>query len=77
LIGWDDDMLWTGSNWKKFKATESENSDVNIYRKNSYRVLLTRGRDGFVIFVPPVAEMDSVYDVLLSAGIDTLEYGAK
>ena len=74
LIGWDNDMLWNGSNWAKFKQTEAEDSDVNTYRKNSYRVLLTRGRDGFVIYVPPVAEMDPVYTVLLDAGIKPVEY---
>ena len=73
LIGWDSDMLWDGTKWAKFKAAEPDDSDVNTYRKNSYRVLLTRGRDGFVIFVPPVAAMDSVYDVLLEAGVKRLE----
>lgn len=76
LIGWDSDMLWDGNEWKKFKSTEAEDSDVNTYRKNSYRVLLTRGRDGFVIFVPPAPEMDSVYDVLLEAGMKEVEYFA-
>ena len=42
--------------------------------KNSYRVLLTRGRDGFVIFVPPAPEMDEVYNTLLSAGVSKVEY---
>lgn len=74
LIGWDNDMLWDGTKWAKFKQSEAEDSDVNTYRKNSYRVLLTRGRDGFVIYVPPAEEMDSVYDVLLEAGIKTVEY---
>lgn len=73
LIGWDSDMLWDGTKWAKFKAAESDDSDANTYRKNSYRVLLTRGRDGFVIFVPPVAAMDSVYEVLLEAGVKRLE----
>lgn len=73
LIGWDSDMLWDGTKWAKFKAAEADDSDANTYRKNSYRVLLTRGRDGFVIFVPPVAEMDSVYEVLLEAGVKRLE----
>lgn len=73
LIGWDSDMLWDGTKWAKFKTAEPDDSDVNTYRKNSYRVLLTRGRDGFVIFVPPVAAMDSVYDVLLEAGVKRLE----
>ena len=74
LIGWDNDMLWDGKKWAKFKHTESEDSDTNTYRKNSYRVLLTRGRDGFVIYVPPAAAMDGVYSVLLNAGVKTLEY---
>lgn len=74
LIGWDSDMLWDGTKWAKFKPNEPENSDANTYRKNSYRVLLTRGRDGFVIYVPPVPEMDAVYQVLLDAGIQTVEY---
>ena len=74
LIGWDNDMLWDGAQWTKFKKAEAENSDVNTYRKNSYRVLLTRGRDGFVIYVPPVEEMDPVYAVLLESGIKTVEY---
>ena len=74
LIGWDNDMLWDGSKWSKFKKAETEDSDANTYRKNSYRVLLTRGRDGFVIYVPPVEEMDLTYKVLLEAGIKTVEY---
>ena len=74
LIGWDNDMLWDGSEWKRFKPQESADSDANTYRKNSYRVLLTRGRDGFVIFVPPCPEMDEVYHVLLEAGIEKVEY---
>lgn len=74
LIGWDNDMLWDGSKWAKFKSAEAEESDTNTYRKNSYRVLLTRGRDGFVIYVPPAEEMDAVYAVLLEAGIKTVEY---
>lgn len=74
LIGWDSDMLWNGDGWKKFKAAEADDSDANTYRKNSYRVLLTRGRDGFVIFVPPTPEMDSVYEILLKAGMNEVEY---
>ena len=50
---------------------EDENSDVNTYRRNSYRVLLTRGRDGFIVSVPPVDQLDSVYQLLLDVGIKT------
>ena len=39
-------------------------------RRNAYRVLLTRGRDGLCIFVPkePIIEMNSTYNALLTAG---------
>jgi len=74
LIGWDNDMMWNGTIWERYKKSEPVDSDVNTYRKNSYRVLLTRGRDGFIIYVPPVTEMDPVYNVLLEAGIQKVEY---
>jgi len=45
-------------------------------RLNSYRVLLTRGRDGTVISVPPEPEMDSTYDALLGAGCRFLSSAA-
>jgi hypothetical protein len=37
-------------------------------RKNAYRVLLTRGRNATVIFVPPLRELDATYDFLLKSG---------
>lgn len=72
IIGWGTDMLWNGSGWSKFKENESANSDANTYRINSYRVLLTRGRDGFIVFVPEENWFDSTYKVLLKAGIKEL-----
>ena len=75
LIGWDSDMIWDKDHWKKWKANEPDDSDANVYRKNSYRVLLTRGRDGIIIFVPMNEKMDGVYNVLLEAGIEPVEYG--
>lgn len=73
IVGWDSDMMWNGVCWERYKKNEAEDSDANVYRKNSYRVLLTRGRDGFVVFVPPVKDMDGVYEVLLKAGMEKLE----
>ena len=35
LIGWDSDMLWDGTKWAKFKATEPDDSDVNTYQKTA------------------------------------------
>lgn len=72
IIGWETDMIWNGTEWEKFRKTEDINSDANTYRRNSYRVLLTRGRDGFLVFVPPVKRLDSVYELLLDVGIKEL-----
>lgn len=73
IIAWGLDMLWNGYEWEKFKKYEDINSDANTYRRNSYRVLLTRGRDGFIIFVPPKPKkLNLVYEMLLKSGIKEL-----
>ena len=40
---------------------------------NAYRVLLTRGRDGAVVFVPPVAELDATAARLQGHGVKVLD----
>lgn len=65
-------MTWNGTGWDKFKFQEDKNSDNNVYRVNSYRVLLTRGRDGFIIFVPPTSALDPLYTMLRGLGIKEL-----
>ena len=72
IIGWEDDMLWKDSEWKKYIEKEDENSEKNTYRRNTYRVLLTRGRDGFIVFVPNERKLDPVYDILKEVGIKEL-----
>ena len=69
IIGWGEDMLWNEKErqWEKF---DKNNEGDSLYRINSYRVLLTRGRDGFIIFVPK--ELSSVYQVLVEAGMEIL-----
>jgi DUF2075 family protein len=37
--------------------------------KNTYRVLLTRGRDGFIIWLPPDSRLDETETALLAAGV--------
>lgn len=69
IIGWGEDMLWNEKErkWEKF---DKNNGGDSLYRVNSYRVLLTRGRDGFIIYVPK--ELSSVYEVLVEAGMEIL-----
>ena len=72
IIGWESDMIWKDHEWKKFMPNEDENSEKNTYRRNTYRVLLTRGRDGFIVFVPNESKLDPVYNILKEVGIKEL-----
>ena len=73
LVAWADDMKWTGSSWsiKEGRPKYRQDDPVQL-RLNCYRVLLTRGRDGFVIFVPPSAELNQTAIALLAAGVRPL-----
>jgi hypothetical protein len=42
-------------------------------RLNAYRVLLTRGRDGTVLFVPPITQLDETWEYLIRSGVTELE----
>ena len=48
-------------------------SDPFQLRVNAYRVLLTRGHDGVVIFVPPLTELDATAARLQGHGVKVLE----
>ncbi len=72
IVCWGPDMKWNGSSWVLYRASQPKDSDDNVYRANSYRVLLTRGRDGFIIFVPNDASLDGVYQLFVQLNIDTL-----
>jgi hypothetical protein len=86
-VTWDADFRFTpdgwnhnsfrGSRWEKIKK-----EDRQTYQKNAYRVLLTRARQGMVIFVPPGSDEDqtrqrSFYDptfeYLENVGFQVLE----
>lgn len=86
-VAWDADLRHNSHDWtyKSFRGTAWQ--DVNdknsrLYLKNAYRVLLTRARQGMVIFVPDgdtsdmtrqPAFYDKTYAYLRSIGIDTLD----
>ena len=63
LLAWGTDLLWSGDAWSNARAKNHARGthvrDPYQLRVNAYRVLLTRGRDGAVIFVPPLAELDA------------------
>ena len=85
-VCWDANLRYDNG-WKYNRFVGSKWNNVNdelksMYLKNSYRVLLTRARQGMVIFVPEgdVADRtrnpkdyDGVYDYLRSMGIKEVD----
>lgn len=86
IVAWDADLRfcngsWSynrfvGTNWQMLHDTEKQ-----LYLKNAYRVLLTRARQGMVIFVPEGSDKDATrtpdyyngtYTYLRSLGIEEL-----
>ena len=81
---WDADFRREGESWEGylFKGTKWQNVKDEyrkVYIKNAYRVLLTRARQGMVIFVPkgddrdhtrPSQFYDGIYNFLKSCGVE-------
>jgi len=85
-VTWDGDLRFTGSGWShhRFQGSGWRNV-VNVenqsYLRNAYRVLLTRARQGMVIFVPQGEASDptrapefydATFDYLRSVGLETI-----
>jgi len=86
IVAWDYDMSMQSGEWqyKSFvgKKWQNINKDVNrMYRKNAYRVLLTRSRRGMCIFIPRGDDKDysrkrkfydGTFDYLKRIGIEEI-----
>ncbi len=64
IVAWDADLRYRDGFWdyKAFKGSKWQTvGDVTrqLYLKNSYRVLLTRARQGMIIFIPIGDEADA------------------
>ncbi len=84
---WDADLRMESGRWSfyNFKGTKWQNVKDNfrcVYLANAYRVLLTRARQGMVIFVPKGDNedhtrlekfYDETYEFLCSCGIQELQ----
>ena len=85
-VTWDADFRFNGSGWNHHDFRGSRwcnigNAENRNYLRNAYRVLLTRARQGMVIFVPPgdsddptrtPAFYDSTFAYLTDLGIPAL-----
>ncbi|WP_344843188.1 DUF2075 domain-containing protein [Celeribacter arenosi] len=84
---WDADLRMVDGSWQfnAFKGSKWQSvksSTRQVYLLNAYRVLLTRARQGMIIFVPngddkdptrPPAFYDQTYDFLRGCGIPELK----
>lgn len=72
LVAWGTDFVlqsghWSNANAKRYRRGAHVKDPFQL-RKNAYRVLLTRGRDACVVFVPRIGELDGTYQYLVSSG---------
>ena len=73
IVAWGNDFTWTGKDWELRKMrTRIPQIDPHQLRLNSYRVLLTRSREGIVIFIPPRPEFDATEHAFLASGARVL-----
>ncbi|MCC6271571.1 MAG: DUF2075 domain-containing protein, partial [Microbacteriaceae bacterium] len=77
LLAWGTDFVRSAGAWSNARARGYKRGakvkDPFQLRLNAYRVLLTRGRDGTVVFVPPLSELDETFTFLRSAGMLAIE----
>jgi hypothetical protein len=76
LLTWGTDLVldegrWSNANARGYKKG-AKLRDPRQLRINAYRVLLTRGRDACVVFVPPMSELDATFEYLRDSGFREL-----
>lgn len=86
-VAWGRDFRYIDGSWeyKQFRGSKWQNinqESEKLYRKNTYRVLLTRARQGMIIFVPKGDKddhtrlpeyYDGTYKYLKSIGFKSLD----
>ncbi len=85
-VAWDANLRYNGKEWayKVFRGTswqDVKDPDSRLFLKNAYRVLLTRARQGMIIFIPRGSKndhtrlpsfYDKTYEYLCSLGINEI-----
>jgi hypothetical protein len=76
LLAWGTDLMrrnngWTIERARRFRAGTRVRDPYQL-RVNAYRVLLTRGRDATVVFLPPLGDLDETHCFLLDSGFRSL-----
>jgi DUF2075 family protein len=72
LLAWGTDFIRENGSWTNRLAKQYQRRnrvrDAFRLRQNAYRVLLTRGRDGTVVYMPAIAALDETYEYFVSSG---------
>jgi hypothetical protein len=78
ILAWGSDLLRQEGEWSnaRSRGTKDKVHDPLRMRRNVYRVLLTRGRDGTVVFVPPDPTFDETARYLEECGFRGVEAGS-
>jgi hypothetical protein len=78
LLCWGTDLVRKGHQWNIDRARNyrpqgrTRPKDPYQMRLNAYRVLLTRGRDGTVVYVPEIEDLDETFEYLVNRGFRKL-----
>ena len=78
LLAWGTDLIIENNKWTNLYASRYsprgsvQPKDPFQMRLNAYRVLLTRGRDGVMIFVPENELLDNTYNYFIDCGFEKL-----
>jgi hypothetical protein len=78
LVAWGSDYIRQAGTWSMqfSRGTRGHLRDPQALRRNVYRVLLTRGRDGSVLYIPPLPALDETSLFLTACGMKPLNSAA-
>lgn len=71
LVCWGNDLIFHDEQGRWITRPERRSAlrkNPDQLRRNAYRVLLTRGREGMIFWVPPDASLDQSFAALVAAG---------
>lgn len=63
IVHWDDDLYINNGKWCGQHFQRGVENKLQI-KMNAYRVILTRGRDGTIIYIPPKPILDETWRML-------------
>jgi hypothetical protein len=74
IVCWGSDMVWQSGGWRYTPVRRRHPlRDPEQIVRNTYRVLLTRGRDGLAVFVPKGEAFDETADALTASGVTAVK----